>query len=416
MYPTHLGEQRVTIGANNPLVKQPYTSSLLNISAMSYGALSDRAILALSSGAKLGGFSHNTGEGGVSRFHKEGGGDLVWNIGTAYFGCGDFDKDGKRVFDPVVFKENSQYVKMIEIKLSQGAKPAHGGMLPKEKITPLIAEARNLPWPVEHDCNSPPQHSAFSNPYELCAFIAQLRDLSGGKPVGIKLCIGQPEEFTALVHAFIETGNHPDFITVDGGEGGTGAAPPEFSNSIGTPLTEGLSFVHAVLVGTGFRDPKDKSKSKIALVASGRMLTGISLFRSFVLGADVCCAARSFLFSLGCIQALKCNTNTCPTGITTQNPDLSFGLDPASKRVRVANFQRETVKACIEVMEAAGVDSWAKIHPALLVKRTAIGQSRDYKEIYAHLQVKQGELLENKGPQRLLEAWDLEDGIISRVV
>lgn len=223
-------------------------------------------------------------------------------------------------------------------------------------------------------------------------------------------------EFTALVHSFINTGVHPDFITVDGGEGGTGAAPPEFSNSIGTPLPEGLSFVHAVLVGAGLRDPVDKSKSKIALIASGKHITGMSLFKSFCLGADVANAARSFLFSLGCIQALKCNSNTCPTGITTQNPELTFGLDPTSKQVRVANFHKLTVKACIEVMEACGVESWAKIHPGLLVKRTAIGQSRDYREIYTHLQVKQGELLENKGPQRLLEAWDLEDGIVSRVV
>jgi len=407
MYPTKLEEQRVMIGSNNPLVKQPYSSSLLNISAMSYGALSDRAILALSGGAKIGGFSHNTGEGGVSRFHKEGGADLVWNLGTAYFGAGTFGKDGERIFDPEVFTENAQYVKMIEIKLSQGAKPAHGGMLPKEKITPLIAEARNLPYPVEHDCNSPPKHSAFSNPYEMCDFITRLRELSGGKPVGIKLCVGQPEEFTALVHAFVETGKYPDFITVDGGEGGTGAAPPEFSNSIGTPLPEGLSFVHAVLVGAGLRDPVDKSKSKIALIASGKMLTGVSLFKSFCLGADVCNAARSFLFSLGCIQALKCNTNTCPTGITTSDPDLTWGLDPATKQVRVASFHRKTVHVAVEVMEAAGVNSWSEIHPSLMVKRTGVGTSRDFREIFAHLQVKKGELLEGTGPERLLEAWDL---------
>ena len=226
----------------------------------------------------------------------------------------------------------------------------------------------------------------------------------------------QYREFTALVHAFIETGNHPDFITVDGGEGGTGAAPPEFSNSIGTPLIEGLSFVHAVLVGAGFRDPVDKSKSKIALIASGKHLTGMNLFKSMCLGADICNSARAFLFSLGCIQALKCNTNTCPTGITTQNPDLAFGLDPTEKQVRVANYHMETVKACVEVMEAAGVKSSAEIHPALLVKRIAVGKSRDYKEIYDHLQVKPGELLDMKGPRRLLEAWDLNDGIVNRVV
>eukprot|EP00584_Thalassiosira_punctigera_P001412 CAMPEP_0172530158 /NCGR_PEP_ID=MMETSP1067-20121228/3982_1 /TAXON_ID=265564 ORGANISM="Thalassiosira punctigera, Strain Tpunct2005C2" /NCGR_SAMPLE_ID=MMETSP1067 /ASSEMBLY_ACC=CAM_ASM_000444 /LENGTH=624 /DNA_ID=CAMNT_0013314311 /DNA_START=175 /DNA_END=2049 /DNA_ORIENTATION=+ len=416
MYPTHLGEQRVMIGANNAWCKQPYSSSLLNISAMSYGALSDKAILALSSGAKLGGFSHNTGEGGISRFHKEGGADIVWNIGTAYFGCGTFNDKGERVFDPEVFKENVQHVKMVEIKLSQGAKPAHGGMLPKEKITPLIAEARNLPYPTELDCNSPPKHSAFSNPHEMCQFIAELRELSGGKPIGFKFCVGQPEEFTALVHAFIETGIHPDFITVDGGEGGTGAAPPEFSNGIGTPLAEGLSFVHAVLVGAGFRDPHDKTKSKIVIIASGKHLTGMSLFKSFALGADVANAARAFMFSLGCIQALKCNTNICPTGIATQNPDLTWGLDPKSKQVRVANFHKKTVEVAVEVMEAAGVNSWSEIHPYMVVKRVGAGQSKDYREIYQHLQVKKGELLEGKGPRRLLEAWDLDDGIIARVV
>jgi len=364
----------------------------------------------------MGGFSHNTGEGGVSRFHKEGGADLVWNLGTAYFGAGKFGENGERLFCPDTFVESAQYVKMIEIKLSQGAKPAHGGMLPKEKITPLIAEARMLEYPVEHDCNSPPRHSSFSNPKELCAFIEQLRELSGGKPVGFKLCVGQPEEFTELVHAFIETGIHPDFITVDGSEGGTGAAPPEFSNSIGTPLPEALSFVHAVLVGSGFRDPVDKSKSKIALIASGKHLTGVSLFKSFCLGADVTNAARSFLFSLGCIQALKCNTNTCPTGITTSDPDLEWGLDPMNKQVRVFNFHKKTLHVATEVMEAAGVNSWTEIHPALFVKRTGIGTSRDYSEIFEHLQVKPGELLEGTGPKRLVEAWDLHDGIINRVV
>lgn len=328
LYPTKLKveEQRVLIGGNNPNCTQPYNSSLLNISAMSYGALSDRAILALSSGAKLGGFSHNTGEGGISEYHKEGGADIVWNIGTAYFGCGQFGEDGSRVFDPELFVENSKYAKMIEIKLSQGAKPAHGGMLPKEKISPGIAKARNLEYPVQVDCHSPSRHNAFSNPGELCDFIQKLRMLSNGKPIGIKLCIGQQGEFCELVKAFVETGIHPDFVTCDGGEGGTGAAPPEFSNSVGTPLTEGLSFVHAVLVGAGLRDPSDKSKSKIALIASGKVLTGMSMYRNFALGADVCNAARSFLFSLGCIQALKCSTNTCPTGITTQDPKLSWGL------------------------------------------------------------------------------------------
>jgi glutamate synthase domain-containing protein 2 len=228
LYPTDIDakSQRVLIGGNNQWCTQPYSSSLLNISAMSYGALSERAVLALSSGAKLGGFSHNTGEGGISDFHKDGGADLVWNIGTAYFGCGKFTEGGVRVFDPDLFAENAMHAKMIEIKLSQGAKPAHGGMLPKEKISPTIAKARNLDYPVKEDCHSPPRHNAFSNPTEMCHFIQTLRTLSNGKPVGIKLCLGQPDEFCDMVKAFLETGIHPDFITVDGSEGGTGAAPP----------------------------------------------------------------------------------------------------------------------------------------------------------------------------------------------
>jgi len=406
LYPTQLEEQRVMIGHNNPLVSQPYSSSLLNISAMSYGALSDRAVLALSAGARLGGFSHNTGEGGISEFHKQGGADLVWNLGTAYFGAGTFDEQGKRCFDPNLFAENSVHCKMVEIKLSQGAKPGHGGLLPKEKISQEIAQARNLPFPAEHDCDSPPRHSAFDNPYEMCDFISTLRHLSGGKPVGIKLCVGHPHEFVALVRAFGETGIHPDFITVDGGEGGTGAAPPEFSNSIGMPLADGLSFVHAVLVGAGLRDAGDKSQSKVALIASGKILTGFSMFKSFALGADVCNAARSFLFSLGCIQALKCNANTCPTGITTSNPDLTWGLDPSSKQVRVASFHMETVKSCMEVMETTGINSWAEITPQMVVKRVGVGQSRNLSEIYQHLQVRNGELLKGTGPSKLLDTWN----------
>ncbi|KAL7549159.1 hypothetical protein ACHAWF_012421 [Thalassiosira exigua] len=277
IFPTKIREQRVVMGKNNPATTQPYSASLLNISAMSYGALSDRAILALSNGARIGGFYHNTGEGSMSQFHKEGGADLVWNIGTGYFGCGGFAHDGSRVFDPDMFTENIPNAKMVEIKLSQGAKPGHGGLLPKEKISREIAEARNLPFPATQDCHSPARHSAFSTPHELCEFITRLRELSGGKPVGMKLCMGHPEEFVGLVRAFVETGVNPDFITIDGSEGGTGAAPPEFSNSVGTPLNEGLSFAHAILVGVGLRDPVDKSKSKVALIASGKVISGWSM-------------------------------------------------------------------------------------------------------------------------------------------
>jgi len=414
LYPTSLKnqDQRVLIGGNNPVCTQPYSSSLLNISAMSFGALSDRAILALSAGAKLGGFSHNTGEGGISENHKKGGADIVWNIGTAYFGCGSFDRNGVRVFDPEMFVENVKHAKMVEIKLSQGAKPAHGGMLPKEKISPAIASARGLDYPCLEDCHSPSKHNTFSNPVELCEFIDELRTLSNGKPIGMKLCIGQPEEFCDLVKAFVETGIHPDFITIDGGEGGTGAAPPEFSNSVGTPLAEGLSFVHALLVGVGLRDPHDKSRSKITLIASGKILTGMSMYTKFALGADVCNAARSFLFSLGCIQALKCSTNTCPTGITTQDPNLSWGLDPSYKKVRVASFQRGTLDACVELMEATGIQSWANISPAHVTRRVGPGVCKPYCEIWNHLQVKKGDLLKLKGPDSLLRVWNHSSGII----
>ncbi|KAG7364652.1 glutamate synthase [Nitzschia inconspicua] len=418
--PTQLdaSQQRVMIGGNNREdqgTTQPYDSSLLNISAMSYGALSDRAILALSSGAKLGNFSHNTGEGGMSDFHKEGGAALVWNIGTAYFGCGKFSDEiihgtRQRVFDPDLFVQNATLpnCRMIEIKLSQGAKPAHGGMLPKEKISESIAKARNLDFPVQEDCLSPARHSAFSTPTELCEFIQLLRTLSGGKPVGMKLCMGSPYEFCRIVQAFLETGIHPDFITIDGGEGGTGAAPPEFSNSVGTPLAEGLSFAHALLVGVGLRDPVDKSKSKVTLIASGKVLTGFSMYKNFAIGADVCNAARSFLFSLGCIQALKCNTNTCPTGITTQDPELSWGLDPLYKQVRVANFHRATVQACVELMEATGVESWATIHPKQVIRRVGLGNYKSYDQVWEHLQVGKGELLSNSQstPQFLQTVWN----------
>jgi glutamate synthase domain-containing protein 2 len=325
--------ERITFGGPDCL--QPYSGSILNISGMSYGALSENAIVALSTAAKLGGFYHNTGEGGISRFHREGGGDLVWNVGTGYFGC---RTEGGQ-FCERMFAENActPQVKMVEIKLSQGAKPAHGGMLPKEKITPAIAEARGLVGRgLTEDCNSPARHSAFANPRELMLFVRKLRGLSGGKPVGFKLCVGRPKEFAALVRAMLETGVAPDFITVDGGEGGTGAAPPEFSNHVGMPLMEGIWVVRSILEGAGLRD-------RVKIIASGRVVSGFSLVKALAMGADACNAARAMMFALGCIQALKCNTNKCPTGITTQDPELMQGLHVPSKALRVANFQMGTV-------------------------------------------------------------------------
>jgi glutamate synthase domain-containing protein 2 len=298
---------------------------------MSYGAISDNAILALNKGAKIGNFYHNTGEGGVSRFHLQGMGDIVWNIGTGYFGCGVSGVGSQRIFDPQMFQSTIEgsngQIKMIEIKLSQGAKPGHGGLLPRAKVTQEIASARKIDYPPTSDCHSPARHSEFSNAKELIQFIMKLRTLSGGLPIGIKMCVGDPSDVAALCKAIVEMSNGPDFITVDGAEGGTGAAPPELSNSVGLPLEEGLVLVRNMLIGAGLKD-------KIAIVASGRISSGFSIIRTIALGADVTCAARAFMLSLGCIQALKCNTNKCPTGIATLNKDLMFGLDPEQKSVR----------------------------------------------------------------------------------
>lgn len=297
MHPSHLNpaDARVLIGG--PHVKQKYSSSIFNVSGMSYGALSHNAILALNGAAKLGNFSHNTGEGGISRYHLEPGGDLIWNVGSGYFGCRT--KDGK--FCPSAFVDNATRpsVKMIELKLSQGAKPAHGGVLPAAKVTAAIAEARGVPMGV--DCISPLRHSAFSGPHEMLLFIQRLRELSGGKPVGMKLCVGQPGELAALVHAMIELDLTPDFITVDGAEGGTGAAPPEFSNFVGAPLTEGLVLVHGLLTGAGLRD-------HVRIVAAGKIVTGKGVVKTMALGADVTNSARAMMFALGCIQ-VRCSAS-----------------------------------------------------------------------------------------------------------
>ena len=352
MFPTHVDPSssatRTLIGSPAYGTK-PYSASILNISGMSYGALGENAIRALNNGAKLGNFYHNTGEGGVSRFHREGG-DIVWNIGTGYFGCGAFEGE-ERVFDPALFKETLDScdgkIKMIEIKLSQGAKPGHGGLLPKNKITKEIAEARKLPWPCDFDCHSPARHSAFSNHRELVEFLANLRDLGNGIPVGVKMCVGHPGDFAALCRAIVDIQNGPDFITIDGAEGGTGAAPQEFMNSVGLPLEEGLVLARNMLLGAGLRD-------KTTIIASGQIMSAFALIRTFALGANAVNSARAFMLSLGCIQALKCNTNKCPTGITTQDKELMEGLDPEDKMVRVYNFHRRTLAAACEIVGAMG--------------------------------------------------------------
>ncbi len=298
---------RVTIGG--PACTQPYSASVLNISAMSFGALSANAIRALNGGAKIGGFAHDTGEGGFSPYHAEKGGDIIWEIGSGYFGC--------RTLDGVFSTENfarvarNPQIKMIEIKLSQGAKPGHGGVLPAAKVTPEIAAIRGVPLGI--DCVSPARHSAFSTPLEMMEFIDKLRGLSGGKPVGFKLCLGQPVEFLAICKAMLQSGTTPDFIVVDGKEGGTGAAPLEFMDHLGMPMREGLSFIHNALVGTGLR-------GQIKLGCSGKILTAFDMARAMALGADWCNSARGFMFSVGCIQSLSCHTDACPTGVATQNP------------------------------------------------------------------------------------------------
>ena len=377
-------DPRVTVGG--PDCKQPYAASIFNISAMSFGSLSKNAIMALNGGAKLGGFAHNTGEGGLSPYHLLPEGDVIWQIGTGYFGCRN--QDG--TFNGAAFAERAVLpnVKMIEIKLSQGAKPGHGGILPASKVTDEIAKIRLVE--KGKDVLSPSYHKAFGTPLELLAFIKQLRELSGAKPIGFKLCVGQKSQFIAICKAMVQTNIMPDFITVDGGEGGTGAAPLEFSNSVGMPLREGLAFVYDALNGFGL-------KKHIKIIASGKVHTGFDLVKNFSLGADMCSAARSMMLSLGCIQALECNTNTCPTGVATQNPNLYKGLDVNLKKVRVANFQHETVKAAVELMSAAGIEHPDNLHRSHIYRRVSANQIQTYAEMYPY--VLKGSLLEAPYPQ-----------------
>lgn len=391
--PKHVSGEAPRILIGGPDCKQPYSASLFNISAMSYGSLSKNAVLALNQGAKKGGFYHNTGEGGLTPHHLSGGGDLVWQIGTAYFGARNHDG----TFNPEKFqkkiKEHPQ-IKMIEIKLSQGAKPGHGGILPAAKVTQEIAEIRDVP--MKQDVISPPWHSAFDSPLGLMNFVKKLRDLSDGKPVGFKLCLGKRREFMAICKAMIETGITPDFITVDGGEGGTGAAPIEFSNSIGTPLNDALVFIQNALTGAGLRD-------RIKIIASGRVTTGVHLFSKFALGADVCNSARGMLFSLGCIQALRCNTNTCPTGVATQDPALVKGLVVADKFERVARYHHATVKSFLEVLGASGLSHPSEIRPWHIQKRVNGVEVKHYGEIYEFL--KKGALLDDSKPKAYDRPW-----------
>lgn len=350
---------RVRVGG--PDCSQPYDLSLYNISAMSFGALSANAILALSRGAKAGGFAHDTGEGGISRYHRQGGGDLIYEIGTGYFGC----RDAQGNLDPQKFTEvvADPQVKMVEIKLSQGAKPGQGGVLPAAKISPEIAEARGVP--MGQDCISPASHSAFSTPLEFVEFIAQLRSLAKGKPVGFKLCIGHRREFMCIVRAMLETGITADFIVIDGKEGGTGAAPLEFANHMGMPLVEGLTFAHNTLRGVGLRE-------RIKLGASGKLVTSFDIARVLALGADWANSARGFMFAVGCIQAQACHTNHCPTGVATQDAGRQRALNVIDKGTRVANFHRNTLKALGDMAGAAGLS-----HPSQFLPHHFLMREKD---------------------------------------
>ena len=363
---------RITIG--NDQCTQPYSASIFNISAMSFGSLSANAIRALNKGAALGGFYHDTGEGSISPYHREFGGDVVWELGSGYFGC----RTAEGKFDPERFAAQAAdpQVKMIEIKLSQGAKPGHGGILPGKKVTPEIAATRGVPEGI--DCVSPACHSAFSTPLEMMAFIAELRRLSGGKPVGFKLCIGQPWEFMGLVKAMLESGIVPDFIVVDGGEGGTGAAPVEFSDHIGTPMREGLLFVRNVLVGAGLRD-------RIKIGVAGKLISAFDIATALAIGADWTNAARGYLFAIGCIQSMHCHTNTCPTGVATQDPSRQNALVVPEKAERVRQFHDRTVSALADMLAAAGVSHPDDLKPHHLAHRTAAAELRQFDELHDYL-------------------------------
>ncbi len=387
-------DTRVHVGTDQ--CSRPYSAARLNISAMSFGALGAHAIEALNLGAKQGGFYHDTGEGGLSPYHLKHGGDIVWEVGSGYFGCRD--KDGH--FDPAHFADRAAHdaVKMTEIKLSQGAKPGHGGLLPGPTVTAEIAQTRDVPQ--GQDCLSPPGHSAFSTPIELVEFAARMRDLSGGKPVGLKLCIGYPHELFAVMKAMLETGILVDFIVIDGAEGGTGAAPTELSDRVGMPLREGLMVARNALVGTNMT-------GRIRLAASGKITSGAGIAMNAALGADWCNAARAFMFSLGCVQSMRCHTDTCPTGVATQSPARQRALVIPEKAERVARFQRSTLDALHEIVVACGLSSPDEFTPDGLRQRISAVEMRSMDELYPFVEA--GELLDGARDARLARWWDQAD-------
>ena len=386
---------RVQIGGAD--CKHPYSASVFNISAMSFGSLSANAILALNAGAKRGGFYHDTGEGSISRHHLKHGGDLVWEIGSGYFGC-RADNGG---FDAGKFAENAQRdsVRMIEIKLSQGAKPGHGGILPGSKVSVEIAEARGIP--VGQDCLSPAHHTAFSTPIQLLEFVARLREMSGGKPTGFKLAIGHPWEWFAIAKAMQKTGILPDFIVVDGGEGGTGAAPLEFSNHVGAPLVEALVLVHNTLVGLNLR-------GKIHIGAAGKVITAFDIARTIALGADWCNAARGFMFALGCIQSQHCHTGKCPSGVATQNPWRQRAIVVPDKAERVFHFHQNTLRALKELLSAAGLHHPNELGPEHIIQRVSASEVRSLAALQHWVQP--GELLRGESEHPVFKVfWNNAD-------
>lgn len=391
--PTHIKEtaKRVIIGGEN--CQQPYSASYLNISAMSFGSLSSNAIEALNLGAKKAGCFHNTGEGAASPYHLKHGGDIVWQLGTGLFGC----RDEQGRFNPSTFEKTAKLpqIKMIEIKLSQGAKPGHGGVLPKAKITDEIAHIRHIS--KDKDCISPAVNPECTSPKDLLAFIEQLRSLSGGKPIGFKLCIGNPAEFLSICKAMLETGITPDFITVDGAEGGTGAAPVEFTNRLGLICLEGISIVNNALVGVGLRD-------KIKIIASGKTASSFDLLAKIAAGADVVNAARTMMMAIGCIQSRHCNTNLCPTGVATQDPARAKAIDIESKSDRVKNFHDNTVASFFELVGSMGLDDPAKLVPQMIKRRSPYGVQMSMGSIVAPLPAMAlVDPLQNK--QELDESW-----------
>lgn len=387
----HATEQfRITIGGPDCL--RPYSASVLNISAMSFGALSQNAIRALNAGAKKGNFAHDTGEGGVSPYHEQEGGDLIWEIGSGYFGCRT--KDGQ--FDPDKFAARAalDQIKMVELKVSQGAKPGHGGVLPAAKVSEEISRIRGVA--MGEDCISPPYHKAFSTPIEMMQFIATMRRLSGGKPTGFKLCIGHPWEFLAICKAMLHTGIYPDFIVVDGNEGGTGAAPLEFMDHLGMPMREGVNFVHNALIGIGARD-------RIKLGASGKVATAFDIARAMALGADWVNSARGFMFALGCIQSLSCHTDRCPTGVATQDPTRARALAVPQKTDRVLNFHEATLHALAELIAAAGLEHPQDIRAMHFSHRSPDNDVMSFTQLYPQLAV--NELIQGTNDKRFRAAW-----------